>query len=240
MAHSIKILPIVLFIVALFPFRFAEADAAAKAAALPVKTIAIAPILPVETFSIENRGGALDLFAGVGLLIKKSIENDRINELKEMFVTQSFSFQKEIALAALSELRKNGEDATFGNDIQYEKDEPDEIDYKNSKTDSDHILSLTVSDVGLYSNRLSTKFFPRLTIKFELVNKKTEESVYSQSIYYGADANATEEDEVLASPKFSYTSFEDAMARQSELIEAYREGINKISHLAAMQIKSLY
>jgi hypothetical protein len=240
MTRSTKTLLPFLVAAAVLPFRLAVADAAMVGDELPVRTIAVAPVPPVEDFSVENVGGPLDLFAGVGFLIRKSVEKDRASALRNAFAAHSFNVEEEVSQAALSALNGLGLDATEGKGIQHEKDDPSEIDLKNSKTDSDKILSLTISDVGLHSSRLSTKFFPILTIKFELLNRKTEESEYSESIYYGPNADASEKDELPVDHRFAYATFDDAMARQDELIEAYRVGIREISHLAAVHIKNLH
>ena len=118
----------------------------------------------------------------------------------------------------------------------YEKDDPTSIDYKNSAIAADKILIVTISNMGLYSSRLKTTFAPRLNVNFDLVDKRTEDSVFSQSIKYGADASKNSDDEITANPNYEFASFEEALNRVAELIEAYRDGINRMTKLIALQI----
>lgn len=119
---------------------------------------------------------------------------------------------------------------------KYLPDDPRVLDYKNTKTASDMILTANVFDVGLFSGRFTTKYVPRLNVTFDLVSKNTEESVYSQSIYYGADARKVAADQIPADQKYAYESFEQAMANQRGVAESLREGIRKVARLVAQQI----
>lgn len=231
---------IVLFLCFLISsFQSARADVDAVSATPTAHAIAIAPALPIGKFSIENRGSALDVFAGAGWLIKKNIEVGRIAEFRNLLSAYPFNVQEELALAAATALREYRQTVMMGDGIRYAEDDPGAIDHKKSKVESEMALVITVFDMGLASNRFSTKFVPRLNVSFDLIDMRTEESVYSQSIYYGADANKNAEDQITADPRYSYDSFESAIERKKELIEGYRDGARKMANLVGMQIRSL-
>lgn len=226
---------IALFFISILPLQLSAAEASLTPGE---RVIAVASVQPVEKFSIENAPNGLDIiFPGPAFFVKKGVEKNRINELKAALEKQAFNVQEELASATLSALKEANQSAIPGDGIKYEKDDPTSIDYKNSAITADSILTVTISNMGLYSSRLKTTFAPRLNISFELVDIKTEDSIYSQSISYGADANKNSDDEITANANYTFASFEDALSRAGELVEAYRDGIKRTAQLAAQQIK---
>jgi hypothetical protein len=198
--------------------------------------VSLAPILPPANFSIENRGGALDLFALPGMLARKSIEKDRIVEFRKMLVDQSLNIGEELTAALQKAFKEAGQPLSALLEAKYESNDPDQLDFKATKSSTDLILVANITEVGFVSSRSSTQFVPKLVISFELVSKKTEDADYSEKIQYGAGAKKLTEDEIPSGPKFAFDSFERAMTNPNLVVESFRQGIQLIVRQATPQM----
>ncbi len=115
--------------------------------------------------------------------------------------------------------------------------EPNEIDLEKINTDAETILVVKFDGFGLFSGFRTTKFLPRVNIDFELLRKKDLSTIHSQSIDYGADASKANSEEIPSDTKYAYPSFEDALNRQTEVIESFRAGFQQISSQLAKQLR---
>jgi len=208
-----------------------------KASAPVTGLVSLAPILPPANFSIENRGSALDLFALPGVLARKSIEKDRIVEFRKMLVDQSLNMGEELTAALQKAFKEAGQPLGALLEAKHQSDDPDQLDFKATKSSTDLILVANITEVDFVSNRSSTQFVPKLTISFELVSKKTEDADYSEKIQYGAGAKKLTEDKIPSDPKFTFDSFEQAMTNPNLVVESFRQGIQLIAHQATQQMQ---
>jgi hypothetical protein len=215
------------------------ADQAANKPEASVGAITVARIDAPEKFEIENRGGPLDLLALPGYLASKNIKANRRADIKEQLAESKFNVEQELAQALAEALKGDGIEVSGGESLRYLKDDPSAIDYKGSTEAKDRILVVQIPNLGLYSGRFSKRFAPRLNISFELIDKKTESDLFSKWFYYGADAKKDSDDQVTAQPQYAFSSYGEAVERKADLIAAFREGIAKISRLAASQIREV-
>jgi hypothetical protein len=207
-----------------------------KARAPIAEKVSFAPIFPPKEFSITNRGGPLDLIAGAGYLINKDIEKNRIPEFQKLLVDHSLNMSEEAASALQMAFKEAGHPLMPLLEAKYNPEDPSELDYKATKSNTDLILVATISEVGLASTRFSTQFVPKLTMTFELVSKKTEDSDYSEKIQYGGGAKKLTEDEIPSDPKFSFGSYGEAMENPDLVVESFREGLQLLARLATQQM----
>lgn len=204
------------------------------------REITLASIPDPEKYSVENRGGPLDFVAGIGALASRNIELNRSMDLQVEFLKSNFDVRNELEAALLKELQAQGITITPSSTLKYYEDDPEDIDYQHSTQASDYVLLVNIPEVGLYSGRLSNQFEPKLDVSIDLIERKTERELYSGWLYYGADASENADDQILADPKYRYASYGKAIEKKSELIESLREGIAKISKLAALQINKAF
>lgn len=204
----------------------------------PISKIAVVAIQDPARLSVDNRGGPLDLLALPGFLITKKIKEERSEVLASTLKNNSLKLGSEMSIALTEQLSGAGYVVELLKDVKRPADDPDEIDYEHLTTDAEAILIARYTDVGLYSGQFSNKFVPRLNLTIEVVAKKDQSDLYSQTIYYGADARKLSEDQIPSGPKYSYSSFDDAIEQQSGLVEGLRAGIQQIASQVAKQMRS--
>ena len=211
--------------------------AVASAPPVQIKEIALAPTLEPAKITIENRGGAAALFALPGFLVQRDIEKSRRAEFQRVLKENSLNLGEELTTALRLALVEGGQPVVGLDEIKYVSDDPRVLEYKMLKSSADLVLSADIFDVGLYSGQFSRRYLPRLNVTFDLVNRHTEDSVYSQSIYYGADAKKSTDDQIPSDPQYAFDSYEQAMERRREIVDALREGIKKMALLVAKQVR---
>jgi hypothetical protein len=145
-----------------------------------IAAITLARIDAPEKFSVENRGGPLELLALPGFIATRNIERNRADDLKAQLAESKFDVQQELTEAILREFKGNGMQVSTGETIRYVEGDPYAIDYKASTEAHDKILVVQFENVGLYAGRLTKHFAPRLNISFELIDKNTENDLFAK------------------------------------------------------------
>lgn len=207
---------------------FGPGDASAAAA----ETISLVPIQAPTTMSFENRGGALDLLALPGMVASRGIATSRAVELSNLLRKRG----TELTQALLAELKAHGVEVELLEEAPFFPDDPTALDYAKLPPTASLVLSGNYDAVGFYSGRLTTQFHPRVNVTVYLVRRQGEQTLYSQSIYYGADARKPAEDMIPADAKFTFASYDDTMARPDDVVEAMRDGVHRIARQIAEQV----
>lgn len=234
--HALRIAVLILW--SLVACRVAATEVALAAApSSQAREIALAPTLEAEKITIENRGGAAAMFALPGFLVQRDVEKNRRAEFLRMLKDNSLNLAEEMTAALRVALAESGQPVVALDEVKYLADDPRALEYKKLKSSADLVLTANIFDVGLYSGQFSRKYLPRLNVTFDLVNRHTEDALYSQSIYYGADAKKSTDDQIPSDPQYAFDSYEQALDRQREIVDALREGIKKMALLVAKQIK---
>lgn len=202
-----------------------------------VKKIAVVPVNDPYPLTVENRGSALNLLALPGMLIQKQIADERSQYLASALKKQSLQIGEEISALLQKELSLAGYEAVVLKDVERPLENPDDFDLDSIQTDADAILSARFFSAGLYSAQFSTDFVPRLSLQIEMQARKDQAELYSESIYYGADARRAAPDQILADPKYAYGSFGTAMEKSDELAESFRQGIRQIAARVAKHLR---
>lgn len=210
---------------------------AATAKRQPLRKIALVAVPEPPILSVENRGSAWGLLAFPGAMAQKHQEMNRCNDLTRAVGSRSLKFGQEMVAALSDALDKTGFQVTLVTKVPYLPDDPAAVDYAAIETDADAILSAYYMGAGIYSAQFSTSYRPRLNLYAELVGVSDQSSLYSQSVYYGADARKSAEDQIPSDPKYAYGSFAEVMEKPDELVESYRIGIRDIAALIAKQIR---
>lgn len=203
---------------------------------VPSRVIALAPVLAPAKFSIENRGSALTLVPG-GAWGQMGIDAGRRAEFVEVLQKQKLDFSAEMAAALQVALAENGVQVVSLDEIRYVKDDPRTLEYKQLKSSTNLVLAVNIDEVGLYSGRFTSTYLPRFNVSFALVDRRTEDAFYEPTIYYGVDARKNSRDQILADPKYTFASYEQAIERHEDLVAVFREGIRKVAALAAPQVR---
>jgi hypothetical protein len=201
-----------------------------------IKRIAIIPASNPRWYSFENAAPPVGypFQFWVNKLDSKSkakLFNDKLNSPP---TTLGADFTAEVVTA----LRGYGLTVEVLEGLTRPVNEPDNIDYDKVSTDADAILHLWISEVGLYSSRMSRNYIPRVNASGTLFVKGRDDSVYDGDIYYGVDAKKGKEWAIVPDAKFAYPSFEAVMSNIDDVRSAFAIGAVEISKRMSEQIYS--
>jgi hypothetical protein len=160
---------------------------------------------------------------------KAKIFNEKLDSLPSEL---GADFTREVVAA----LRADGFTVEILDGVTRPPDDPDTIDYDKVSTDADAILHLWISEVGLYSRRLSRYYVPRVDARGRLFVKGREDDIYDGEIDFGVDAKKGKEWAILPDAKFAYPSFDDVMANIDEVRSSFATGALEISKRMSEQI----
>lgn len=219
----------------------AEGEATASPAqaqpAPPLRVIALAPILVPAKYSVENRGSALATMVPWGYWGQRGIDAGRGAEFTEVMQAQKLDFGAEMMAVLQAELTRNGIGVVALDEIKYYKDDPRSLEYPLLKSSTNLVLAVNIDEVGVVSARSTTTYAPRFNVTFSLVDRRTEDSFYDATIYYGVDARKNTEDQILADPKYVFETYEQAMQRGEDMAIMFRDAMRKVAALAARQVR---
>ncbi len=115
-------------------------------------------------------------------------------------------------------------------------DDPDNVDYDKVSANSDAILHLSLSEVGLYSAHMSRKYIPRVNASGKLFVKGQDGTLYDEDICYGVDAKKGKMWAILPDPKFAYPTFDAVMAHVDEIRSSFSVGALEIAKRMSEQV----
>lgn len=203
----------------------------------PIPTrIALVSVVAPPRMVIENRGSALGLFALPGLLAQRNMERTYADRLTQALRARSLNLGEEMTAALSAELTRLGYTVEVIRNARRPKDDPEGVEYDSIQTDADAIVTARYDGYGMYAGQFSTQYLPRLNVDIEVVRKSDQADLHAHSIYYGADASRSTDDQIPADARYAYGSFEQVMARPDEVAEGFRTGMRQIAALAAKQL----
>jgi hypothetical protein len=199
-----------------------------------IKRIAIIPATNPVWYSFENAAPPIGYpfqywVNKVDSKSKAKIFNDKLHSGQN---TLGDDLTKEVA----SELRGYGYTVEILQGVVRPANDPDNVDYDKITTDADAIVHVWISEAGMYSSHLSTRYIPRVDAGGKLWIRGQEDSLYNQDIYYGVDARAGKQWAIVPDPKYSYPNFDSLMASASEVETALASGTSQIGKKISEQI----
>ncbi|HEY2462443.1 MAG TPA: hypothetical protein VGI32_00145 [Steroidobacteraceae bacterium] len=199
-----------------------------------IKRIAIIPATNPIWYSFENAAPPIGypFQFWVNKLDSKSkakIFNDRMQPAQG---TLGDDLTREVA----NELRGYGYSVEILQGVIRPPNEPDNVDYDKVTTDADAIVHVWISEAGMYSSHMSTRYIPRVNAGGKIWVKGQEDSLYNEDIYYGVDAKAGKKWAILPDPKYSYPDFDSLMASIPEVETALASGTSQIGKKISEQI----
>jgi hypothetical protein len=202
------------------------------------KRIAVIMVSDPEEVIVENRGGGEGFIPIpiVGALAVKALTRKHSAEFVIVLQKNEVHPGAEMTAALVEQLTLAGYSVDLIKDGIREIDDPKSIDLEKITTDAERILVAKFDDLGLFSGFRTTSYRPRVNLDFDVLRKGDLETLYSQSIDFGADASEANDDEIPSDPKYAYATFDEVIYRQAEVIESYRVGYQQISAQLAKQL----
>jgi len=204
----------------------------ATAPELPTVTrIMVIPVAPIDKLHTENKGVPLGvLWQSIADRVKGSEFNERMEAVRK-------DMGPKMTAALVQQLNAQGYQAQALEGVSRPAASPDHIAYGKLPT-SEPVLHVYFNEVGMYSARFSTDYVPRVNLSVDLMTGSDHDSVYSETIYYGADASGESSRSVPANARDRWGSFGELVAKQQEVTRSYDDAVNALATRIARNIRA--
>lgn len=197
----------------------------------PVTQVMVVPVAPVQKLYTENKG------VPVGLLWQGIADRIKSTEFTESMESTRTSMALALTTELLKELKARGFDAQLLEGVARSNSSPDDIDYLKLPT-VHPVLHVYFEEVGMYSSRFSLDYIPRVNVTANLVRPSDEEYIYSETIYYGADARSDASKSIAADPRYKWASFDALIQQPKNVSDSYGAAVAAIASKIATNLRA--
>ncbi|WP_418128756.1 hypothetical protein ABL849_20350 [Variovorax sp. 375MFSha3.1] len=197
----------------------------------PVARVIVVPVAPIEKMHTENKGILLGvLWQSVADRIKSADFNERMEAARK-------DMGPKFTAALVRQLVAQGYEAQV---VEGASGRPAQSVIDESKLPpTDAVLRVYLNEVGMFSARFSRDYVPRVNLSAYLVRGETEDSLYSETLYYGADAtNENASWSVPANPDHHWSSFSELVEHPQEVAQSYDHAVNALATRVAQNIRA--
>jgi hypothetical protein len=183
----------------------------------------VVPVAPIDKMHTENKGIPLGvLWQSLADRIKSSDFNERMEATRK-------DMGPKLTAALVRQLAVQGYEAQVVEGAS-ERSVQSAID-ESKLPPTDAVLRVYLNDVGMYSARFSRDYVPR-------VNLSAHPGLYSETLYYGADAtNEKASWSVPANPDHHWSSFNELFEHPQEVSQSYDHAVNALATRIAQNIR---
>lgn len=232
-----------LFAVAIAPIgNYAHAGSDLEQKKTEIKKITVLPVENPTYFYTSNRNILADSLGGFGIQI--ALNRGKSEEFTNLMNSTRLTLGKKMTDALVEELTNAGYEISVFAGEKGPKEDPDFIEYEKMPVE-DHVLHIFFDNVGMHSRRMSIYYLPLINLTARLVNPRTynpetEEYVYVESLYYGAEADGEQYWSIPSDPKYKYDSFEALTANPNEVAESFDLGVKAIAKHIGKEFKKRF
>ncbi len=201
-----------------------------------LRKIALIPATEPQELTLKNENGVMNVLIPISSVAFLLDSKEKAKRFNEAMSTRRTALAQALTMQVVEALAAKGYRVERLDDIVRPVDDPDDIDYGTLKTDAEAILQLRVSEVGLYSSKLSTNYLPRVNIQAKLYVRSIDDSLYDENLYFGVDAKDSDPTTIVADPKFAYPSFESVMSKTDEIKAVFDDGIERLARRLSSQL----
>jgi hypothetical protein len=216
----------------LFFASFAS-DAGTPTAIPVIHSIAIIPAADPKRYTFENATPPVGY--PFQFWVNKADSRSKAQAFNDALYGKKAELGDELTQQVAAGLRSDGFTVEILKDIARPADDPDNIDYDQLTTTADAILHLGISEVGLYSGRVSTVYVPRVNTWGKLFVKGGDD-IYQEEVDYGVDAKKGKSWAVQPDARYAYPSYHDVMTHIDEIRTSFDEGIHATAARMTQQI----
>jgi len=199
---------------------------------LPTITrVMVIPVAPIQKLHTENKGIPLGvLWQSIADRVKGAEFNERMEAVRT-------GMGPKMTAALVAQLNAQGYQAQALEGVSRPAASPDNVDYGLLPT-SEPVLHVYFNEVGMYSARFSTDYVPRVNLSAYLMTAKDGDTVYSETIYYGADASGDSSGSVPANARDRWGSFGELVAQPQAVARSYDEAVTALAGRIAKNIRA--
>lgn len=197
----------------------------------PVVRVMVVPVAPIDKMHTENKGIPLGvLWQSVADRIKSSDFNERMEATRK-------DMGPRLTAALVRQLAAQGYEARVVEGATQQA-APPSID-ESSLPPTDAVLRVYLNEVGMFSARFSRDYVPRVNLSAYLVRGETEDSLYSETLYYGGDATSDKASwSVQADPGHRWSSFSELVEHPKEVAQSFDHAVDALATRIAQNIRN--
>ncbi|WP_019654896.1 hypothetical protein [Variovorax atrisoli] len=191
----------------------------------------VIPVAPIEKMHTENKGIPLGVLRqSLADRIKGADFNERMEAVRR-------GMGPKLTAALVQQLNAQGYQAEALEGVSRPAASPDNIDYSRLPT-TEPVLHVYFNEVGMYSARFSTDYVPRVNVSTYLMDSKDGDTVYSETLYYGADASGDKTVNVPADHGHRWGSFGELVAQPQAVAASYDAAVVALATRIARNIRA--
>ena len=196
-----------------------------------ITRVMVIPVAPIGKMHTENKGIPLGvLWQSLADRIKGADFNERMEAVRR-------GMGPKLTAALVQQLNAQGYQAEALEGVSRPAASPDNIDYSRLPT-TEPVLHVYFNEVGMYSARFSTDYVPRVNVSAYLMDSKDGDTVYSETLYYGADASGDKTVNVPADPGHRWGSFGELVAQPQAVAASYDAAVVALATRIARNIRA--
>lgn len=195
--------------------------------------ILVIPVTPIAKLHTENKGIPIGvLWQSIADRIKSSNFNDRMEAMRK-------DMGSKLTAALVKQLRTQGYEAEVIEGIRRPASSPDNIDYTGLPV-TDPVLHIYFNEVGMYSSRFSMDYVPRVNLSAYLIRPQDADTLYGETIYYGADSRGSASWSVPADARHRWASFDELVGKPQEVAQSYEDAVDALAARIAKNIREQF
>jgi hypothetical protein len=199
-----------------------------------IRSIAVIPATNPRWYSFEN--AAPPVGYPFQFWVNKLDSKNKAKRFNDELASEPNRLGTEFTDEVVAALRGYGFTVEILDGVPRPVDDPDNVDYDKISANSDAILHISLSEVGLYSAHMSQKYIPRVNASGKLFVKGHDGTLYDEDIYYGVDAKKGKTWAILPDPEFAYPTFDAVMSHVDEIRSSFSVGALEIAKRMSEQV----
>lgn len=193
--------------------------------------IQVIPVMPIDRLYTENKG------IPVGILWQSIADRIKSNNFTDHMEDMRKAMGPKMTTALVKALSARGYEARVMEGIERPAESPDNIEYERLPG-TEPVLHVYFSEVGMLSSRFSVDYVPRVNVGANLIRPKDDDYLYSETIYYGADARGDATWSVPAPSQHKWPSFDALVTQSKEVSDSYDSAMNALAEKIAANIRT--
>jgi hypothetical protein len=218
----------------LFALLTACASHVKPAAIKPIRSIAVIPATNPKWYSFGN--AAPPVGYPFQFWVNKVDSKSKAKRFNDAIGSQANRLGTDFTAEVVTALRGYGFTVEVLDDVPRPVDDPDNVDYDKISVNSDAILHIALSEVGLYSAPMSRQYIPRVNASGKLFIKGHDSSLYDEDFCYGADAKKGKTWAILPDAGLAYPTFDAVMSHIDEIRSSFSIGAHEIAKRMSEQV----
>ncbi|MFM9928088.1 hypothetical protein VLK31_34310 [Variovorax sp. H27-G14] len=199
---------------------------------LPTVTrIMVIPVAPIAKLHTENKGIPLGvLWQSIADRVKGADFNERMESVRK-------DMGPKLTAALVEQLNAQGYQAQVLEGVVRPAGSPDNIDLAKLPT-SLPVLHVYFNEVGMLSARFSNDYVPRVNVSGYLMGSRNDDTVWTDTIYYGADASGDTPTSVPGNPAYRWSSFGEMVGQPQAVAQGYDAAVTALALRIAKNVRA--